>query len=122
MLYANTNPAAFVEQSRRSGAGATAGQPSDGIEPDPLAFRLTFDVHGDVRVDEHPLVERQRRADSVAGVGSSDEALYRRRRLPSDDRLQQSDPREGRAGLEPGTTGIAHLAAMRVKGLEGPFR
>src|SRR3954453_13378361 len=118
MLYGDTNPAACDEESRRRGARATVEQPGNRIEPDPLAFRLTFDVYGDVRVDEHPFVKWQRRANSIAGVGSSNEALHRRRRRPRDDRFQQSDPRERRAGFQPDTSRVTHLASMRVKGLE----
>src|SRR3954447_3684955 len=99
MLYAEPDSALFVVQHSGRRPRTTIGQPGGRIEADPLTGWWSFDVDRDVRVHEHPAIERQRR-------------------LVGNDRLHQPDPRERRTGLEPAAAGIAHFAAVSVKRLE----
>src|SRR2546423_10314129 len=111
-LDAGPDAAPLVVERRRRRARAEIGQSSDSVQADPLTDGRAFDMHGDVGVDEHPPVERQCRAHTVAEVGRGDEPLHRGRRLTGDDRLAQADPRESPARLPPTTPRVTDVGAI----------
>ena len=119
---ASAEPAALVPQDALGEADALRPGARDRVEADPLAGRLAHQVDRQLRVDEEPAAEVERRADAVAGVGRHEHAGQRRVRLALDQRLAHAQPDLAGPGLqEPaGEEAVVHrgVVADRLAGGE----
>src|SRR5262245_4639388 len=84
--------ASLIGEACAPEARATIADPGLGVEQNPFAYRHTRETHGEIPIDEGPLVEIEDRGDAVAEVAGHGRAHQRAQLLAGDQRSFGTKP------------------------------